>query len=911
MEGNGMERLFGRIGCITRSAALFCVVCITLCTLMPCISLFAENGSTSLDLSSVSDRYLSDFALAQGGSLSFGTDENIVFNISSAQNLLKFKCTGAFSTGEQNAICIMLRNLTGSTKLSVEITFMDMESEQSTFFYEKTVENSGQDAYLFIPSPENRFVVSVSLKVSGVGSGTLEVLGVWHCYYYFAEEQTDRNIGLVNTLAYTEQGRAVRIEGTVLHDITISSKDGSINVWRLLPGEVLDDEFVLSHTPCASVRMSKSFSFTVRNRQKEDYASAYAVTINRPDGSIEYVLEEKRWPETAKYAGSDVGFKGVATSLEYLPSEMHVSTLVIDISTEDLAAINRNGYLYTLGNENFYFNSDPIDTIDRRITSHTVDGGGVLLRLTLSAADGNEKRMFYDADKDAAAGLYAMVAFLCERYGDVIDGIIVGNEFDVPYDYSNLVGVSYTEYLRKYSDVLNIVSSAARNVTEQNGRSDVRIIVPVSSNNSRVTVTDTLQEKYPISAMMISLYGMYSQVSDQTLTAMVCDKTFPDVKELMNGDVAEDSSARSSGNITSESTAIFDSLLAYLSKSYSFTDTSYFFLWTPDASYDADELSLAYMYTYFNLCANNKLYSFICDFTYDEGRGYFGRTEMMTDIMAVMGSDAAKDTADAYAEKYGLASWMENEGYRLYLPQMDKVLELGILDSVPSDIKGTLPMTDFSQASCVAKWKKGVYAKSIVTDSAVSGKRTLRSVMTLPAHLSEYAELIYNFDGKKDLSSVSAIRVSMILDVDESFRNAKSTIKLVIGGNTAKGIAHYVVDAEYGTPFSFIVDTSDFDNMSELTYLKICIQNDLGESNQIAAHVVSIEAYSSTEDSDALLDLWEENEDKNGDFGVKAPNDVDHTFLVSFTMFALAALSVFLIVLYSRSRSGFDAENDK
>lgn len=895
----------------TRYTAFFCIMCMTLCLFVPCLSAFAESDNTSLDLSSVSDRYLSDFALAQGGSVSFGNDENIVFNISSAQNLLKFKCTGAFSTGEQNAVCIMLRNQTGSTKLSVEITFMDMESEQSTFFYEKTVENSGQDAYLFIPSPENRFVVSVSMKVAGVGSGSLEVLGVWHCYYYFAEEQTDKNIGLVNTLSYADQGRTVRIEGTVLHDITISSKDGSINVWRLLPGEVLDDEFVLSHVPCASVGMSKSFSFTVKNRQKEDYASAYAVTINRPDGSIEYVLEEKRWPDSAKYAGSDIGFKGVATSLEYLPSEMHVSTLVVDISTEDLAALNRNGYLYTLGNENFYFNSNLIDTIDRRVTSHAVDGGGIILRLMLSSADGNEKRMFYDADKEAAAGLYAMVAFLCERYKDVIDGIIVGNEFDVPYEYSNLAGVPYTEYLRKYADVLNIAASAARNVTEKNGKSGVSIIVPVSSNNSRVTVADTLQEKYPISAMMISLYGMYSQVSGSALTAMVCDKTFHDVKELMKGDTSADPYARSSENITSESTIIFDSLLAYLSKSYAFTDTSYFFLWTPDVSYDKDELSLAYMYTYFNLCTNNKLYSFICDFTHDENVGYFGRTEMMTDIMALMGSDGAKDAADAYADKYGLTSWSENDGYRLYLPQMDKVLDLGILDSLPTDIKGTLPMTDFSQASCVAKWKRGVYAKSIVTDSAVAGTRTLRTVLELPAHLSEYAELIYSFDGEKDLSSVSAIRISMILDVDESFSDAKSTIKVVIGGNTAKGIAHYVVDAEYGAPFSFVINTSDFDNMSELAYLKICIQNDLGETSHMAAHIVSIEAYSSTLNSEELLKLWEEKKDVAGGSGINADKDSDYTFLVSFTMFAVAAISVFLIILYSRNRASYDAEDNK
>ena len=903
-----MKRYCLNFTCRVRYTALFCVICTLLSLSLPFVSLFAEGDVGTLDLSSVSDRYLSDFAIAQGGNISFDEDENIVFNITSAQNSLKFKCTGAFSSGEQNAVCIMLKNRTGSTRVSVEITFMDMDSEQSTFYYEKTVENSGQDAYLFIPSPENRFVVSVSLKVTGVGAGTVEVSGVWHCYYYFSEEKINKSIGLVNTLAYTEGGTSVEIEGTVLHDITISSKDGSINVWRLLPGEVLDDAFVLSHTPCASVRMSKSFSFTVRNRQKEDFASAYAVTINNPDGSIEYVLEEKRWPESAKYAASDIGFKGVATTLEYLPSEMHTSTLVIDISTEDLAALNRNGYLYTLGNENFYFNSDLIDTIDRRITSHTVNGGGVLLRFALSSADGNEKRMFYDADGEEAAGLYAMTAFICERYADVIDGIIVGNEFDVPYEYANLSGVSYTEYLRKYTDVLNIVSSASRNMTVKNGKSEVRIILPVSSNNSRVTSAETLKNKYPISAMMISLYEMFSQTSNHMLTAMVCDNTYPDVKALMG---SEGTSADDSGNITSKSTAVFDSLLSYLSKSYAFTDTEYLLLWTPTVSYDKDELSMAYMYIYFNLCNNQKLYSFICDFTHDESLGYFGRTEMMADIMAVMGSDGAKEAADAYAEKYGLSSWTENEGYGHYLPQTDKILDLGTLDELPSDIKGTLSMTDFSQASFVAKWKKGVYAQSIVTDSAVSGKRTLRSVMTLPAQLSEYAELIYAFDGKKDLSAVSSIRVSMMLDVDEAFKDAKSTVKLVIGGNTAKGIAHYDVDVPYGTLFSFIIDTSDFENMSELTYLKICVQNDLGEANQVVAHIVSIDAYSATLDDEALTKLWEEKGKDNGQSGIKAPSGADYTFIVFFAMFAVAALSVFLILLYSRNRSGVGEEEEK
>ena len=884
-------------------------LCMMLCAviLLPLLSPVISGASdeTVADLAQSSERFLSDFAVGSGGDVSIDDGGNVVFRIKKTGHSLKFKCTGDSPIGEQNAICIWLNNLTGSSRMYVDIVFMKLDGTQYAVNYEKTVENSGSDVFLFVPSVPDESVVSISVRAAGVGEGRFSVRGIWHCFYSFAESMTSTGIGSLSSISFTGGGTDVRIDGNVLHDVTISSRESTINVYRLLPGEVLSDELIADREPCASSSMSRSFSFTVKNRTGAEFASAYAVTVNRPDGSIEYIIEDKLYPAVSYIKDEDVSFKGVASTLEYTPSEMSSEALIIDIDIDTFMNGTLRGYLYSFGGENYCFDSDTVDSISRRIASHTADGGEVYLRF-ISRNSGGESNAVYDADGERAEALYAAVSFLCKHYGNAVNGIVIGSKFDTPYSYSALSDVSYADYVRKYADLVSVALIAGRNVNPR-----LKLIVPISSNNEYSDKNGFGSDKYPMFAMLISLLEVYYLSSGGELCMMVCDGTFPYVGDLLDGkepvgrEVSGPLKKTEIMNLRAENVEVFESFLDYLSVRYGVTDGNYFYTWHPFGAHTADELCAAYAYEYFTLLSKSRIYTFFCDFTPDEGQGDFSKSADVCASVSAMGGEEADEYAEKlFADSFGV-SLDGIEGFDSYTPSSITVRQLGTRLSLPTGLSGTYRLTDFSAPSSLVNWKKGVYAEAISTDSAFGNGRSLRASLNLPANVHEYAEIIYFIGGEADMSSVDAIRFTLKLSGDSADADTKYSVRLAIGSESSKGVLQYEKNIVANVEFEIIADTSRFAGMNEITYIKISVQNDSGVANKMLLHVGDVTLFSTTASDEELERIFDVSidEDKNNT-NTQIASSTSTLVLLFFGISAIAVVSVFVWMRSTGDESG-------
>ena len=873
-------------------------VCCTLCAVI-LLSLFspviyAAVSDTVADLAQNSERFLSDFAVGSGGDVSVDDGGNVVFRIKSTRHSLKFKCTGDSPIDEQNAICIWLNNLTGSSRMYVDIVFMKLDGEQYSVNYERTVENSGSDVFLFVPSVPDEFVVSISVRAAGVGEGRFSVMGIWHSFYSFAEDRNSAGIGSLSAIRSQKGGESVHIEGNILHDITISSKDSTINVYRLLPGEELSDALIAEKEPCASSSMSRSFSFTVKNRTGDDYASAYAVTVNRPDGSIEYIIEDKLYPTVEYSKDGDGSFKGVASMLEYAPGEMSSEALIIDIDINTFMSGTLRGYLYSFGGENYCFDSDTVDSISRRIASHTADGGETYLRLT-DCTDGVHNAV-YDAQGDRAAVFYAAVSFLCSHYENTINGIVIGTKFDTPYSYQNLAGVPYSDYVRKYSDLVSVALLAGRNTDPS-----LKIIIPISSNNEYSDKNGFGSDKYPMFAMLISFLEVYRLSSDGELSAMICDSTFPYVGELLGSNDAARSTAPPKKteimDLRAENAEVFEKFLDYLSQKYGVTDSDYFYLWHPFGSHSADELRTAYIYNYFTLLSRERIHSFFCDFTPDERLGNYTKSAQMSAAVNAMGGEAADEYAKDLFFKIFNVSLDGIAGYDSYKPSSITVRQLATRISIPVGVRGSYRLTDFSSPSSLVNWKKGVYVEAISTDSAFGDGRSLRATLNLPANVSEYAEIIYSLGNKADMSQVDAVRFRLRISGDGVSEGTNYSVKIAIGSEKSKGVLQYDKGITVGEDFEVIVDTSRFSGMGGITYIKISVQNDSGVANRTVLHVGDISLYSTSATEAELAGIFEvPDETDKSDIQGPMTSGKRTLFLIFFGVSAIAIVTVIAVM---------------
>ena len=412
--------------------------------------------------------------------------------------------------------------------------------------------------------------------------------------------------------------------------------------------------------------------------------------------------------------------------------------------------------------------------------------------------------------------------------------------------------------------------------------------------------------------MLISLLELYSHINSADLTLMVCDDSFPGVDYIKNRLLGGGSSARSgesesfrdqSGeimNISSENTEVFEDLIKTITEFFDFIDRKYFFTWEPYGIYTEIEYEVAYAYTYFNLCENPNVHSFICDFTKDERSGSHEKSNSMTNVITAMGSADAVSFADLLTKKAGLFTFTGIDGYDRYTADGMKVVSLTHQNTPVSSYVGSIEISDLSKPATFSNWKPGAYTEYISMASVGDGTRSLKAMMTLPYYSSEFAEIVYLFDRPADLSPIHVITFSLMIDTASSDTSGEYTVRTVIGGENMSTVAESTVRTADGERFLLSVDVSSLTEMKNTYYIKICVQNNSGRDDEIITNVLSVSAYSNTHTDEELKEIFSASDNTLSDKNDQSASDKWRSAAIVI-LFAVAIFTVLAIFIYRKT----------
>ncbi len=258
----------------------------------------------------------------------------------------------------------------------------------------------------------------------------------------------DQSAGSITSCEY-ENG-SVTVSGALSNEASVTYVGSKLGVYAIPVWE--DPEEVCSGEPDATVGFSTRFSVTFTPGENFACCMYLAVIItdegNIPLGAPQFVST----PSPSGEVGISVSALDGADSAGVF--EANISSSVINIYTDRLFE-SENIYsasLYTYSNGNFYFDSDYLAEIEKRLTLAASAGVRVYVRL-LSSSDGT---FSYDTgDRDSMTAMCAAASLLSARF-DSIRGFILGEESVQGYGANNIPDAVQTEKWAYLTSVFTI-----------------------------------------------------------------------------------------------------------------------------------------------------------------------------------------------------------------------------------------------------------------------------------------------------------------------------------------------------------------------------------------------------------------------------------------------------------------------
>lgn len=247
----------------------------------------------------------------------------------------------------------------------------------------------------------------------------------------------DQSAGSITSCEY--KNGSVTVSGALSNEASVTYVGSKLGVYAIPVWE--DPEEVCSGEPDATVSFSTRFSVTFTPTENYACCMYLAVIItdegNIPLGAPQFVST----PSPSGEVGVSVSALDGADSAGVF--EANISSSVINIYTDRLFE-GENIYsasLYTYSNENFYFDSDYLAEIEKRLTLAASAGVRVYVRL-LTSSDGT---FSYDTgDRDSVMAMCAVASLLSTRF-DSIRGFILGEESMQGYGTNNVPDFVQTE----------------------------------------------------------------------------------------------------------------------------------------------------------------------------------------------------------------------------------------------------------------------------------------------------------------------------------------------------------------------------------------------------------------------------------------------------------------------------------
>ncbi len=650
-------------------------------------------------------------------------------------------------SSQSNAFYISLQNNSNASKIRVAYTYK-VQGGTEIEIVEGEISRDAAVQKLTLPAAHLDAQIEeivITFHADEAVSGSAVLYAFFDISTYIGNDQSEITLSRCH---YNEEENALEIQGSLSYAATVRYEGETLALFALSEGE---DIHLSGKTPLARTDVSFNFSFQIPISRNDELFQRYVVAAITSAGE-RVPLCTPTYPSMPLAASAKVpGFKGYHSQDFSRVMDNIPDTGVVDVYLDRLFGTQHGGVLYEGEYEYYYFDQAYVEEIEHRVKNLDGQGTSVYLRLlignsrdTLSFADdapaGVTNRLAVLRNETAQRELYAMIDFLASRFqgSDAVRGVILGRSADLVSQYSYCDSVTLAQYTSFYAATLNLISGAARRHLPA-----LRVIVPVSDRVWEGSASSLQESKDFYTALFLPslLAALEAQILEPQAFGLM----------LENSTLSERVGGSDPSHIGIDRLETFLNDLARSAAQYSCLDTHILFSWAPDTATDAATLHADYLLKYTVLLQNERVYTFLLDFSAAEERDLPSGAQSIDYLARYINTDRVTDAAQLALSTLGVQSLTQ-----LYAnaAQMNKrqVLRTELTtDGYQSaaQIKGSFALWRFSSADDTLGWYEGTAARTFTISSAN------QTAHTLVAHFEEtdgYGEIAYHFDEPVDLS---------------------------------------------------------------------------------------------------------------------------------------------------------------
>ncbi len=701
------------------------------------------------------------------------------------------------------------------------------------------------------------------------------------------------------TCEYDRSSGKIKIRGSVRHETLISHKQYRLEVYRILPGQSETDAITGKQAqPLASAEIAVRFEFSVDAKGNLERFSRYVVVLCSPEG-VRTPAAEPQYAGVESdhvYVADDFSsFKGLVSSEISLGGNLGIGTVVVPVYWERLFNEVSHGYVYSSGEQVFYFDKEYVNELDRQIRTYSSSGTRVYLQFLLSAngsglgyADGSQMGATYDMPNVFAERQLSLICagteFLAERYSTYQSGqfygVIVGHSIDES-------GMNYcgTLSLERYAELYSLYLTAmAYSVRVHQPEADV--VIPFGANQFASAAAGE-QTSYTASQLLESILS----IQDEAFS-------FPFRCSTMILCVWEDTDP---GKVTIETASVYSQYLNTLRNRFESAPSHYMIRWDVPGSIDSEALCAQYAYGYYRLIQDSNLSSFLVSFSECETKGE-SRLSELSQILRWIDTDQSLAVTKPLLSHFEATSWDQLiPGCTSRSYSVRTVINPEVGSSVPSDATGSFSYFDFASGN-VEDWVVGFGFTSVKSEYGAEGIRVLRG--TLASGLgSAYGEMLCLYEYPENFAHTPQLSFRIGLAEAQGDASGLYQVMITLGNDTHRSTGQAIVRG--GKIETVVLDMSQFPTGQTVQYLKLSVKQLEGDGQAISVRLYDLIGYSAELTSEELSEvIWEERMAIRNLTSEEEENDGDSRWWIFGIVVSVIAVAVGILFSIRREDDG-------
>ena len=728
-----------------------------LCMVLLCAILLTGLSHTALAKNETSvdpNRFMCETISAEGATVSRTFSGSVSVSFRGATPILFAALSPSAEAVQGNAIRIVLKNDSYCNLLHVTYRQNGVLLEQQIAIERRS---GKQDCFVYVQNPES--ITELQIALLGGTNGTVELYGIGIVSVY---DDSGEKPGEITECAYRAESKTVTVSGNIKHEIVSGTRDASVALYVFGLNDRVDKKLLEQASPIARAPFSVRFEFSVPAISFSERFMQYVVAIvDSGDRVLHWYTPSVPSIESDAKAVSP-SFKGVSTAHGSFAVSADAGLAVIDVYLDQMQSEKNNGLLHAKDGVYFYIDRSYIYELDETIEQYSKDGCQVYLRFLLSG--GSEYNILHGSTPStveavyngislsgdtARLTLYAYTDFLCHRYAEAgkgkIHGIVLGRAVDLASTYNYVGNKTLAEYTEIYATALHIISEA----TKQR-EVPIDLVVPMSDVYDWDGSAAGRRGEYPTRLFLVSLCKMIKDRFGDAFSVRVLleGKTLP---KLLSKETVEET------RVSADNLAEWEATLQLLSRRYPSLYEKYLYYWQPDGKLSPEELSRAYVYTYYKLSMGTAAGFILAP---DENESVETLRSLFETVKYV-NTQLGKSRNQEILFEIGAISWEE------LIPGIDEnaLIERNVYISktysIPAFlVHGSYVMWDYQQGRSVYDWFASTDCSSLYVKDVDGMGRALVATVTGEEACSE---VIYSYSADEIMGVVDMLSIDIMV----------------------------------------------------------------------------------------------------------------------------------------------------